>query len=197
MAAPPDAPTELDDITIMARSEQRPDLFAVLYERYFDPIHRYVAARLGTHIADDVAAETFLVAFRKRPGFDPAIGGVRPWLYGIATKLVAQHHRSETRRLAAFQRTPVHVADGGHEDRVTARVTAAHAQGRLAAEIARLSQGERDVLLLTAIADLSHQEIARTLGIPYGTVGSRLSRARGKLRTALGGVNPLIGGSDG
>ncbi len=59
---------------------------------------------------------------------DPARGSVRPWLYGIATNLVAQHRRSESRRLEAFQRAPVdRGAVYGHEDRVAARVTPASA----------------------------------------------------------------------
>lgn len=198
MPAPPDAPADLDDAALIQRSWNRPDVFALLYERYFGEIHRYAAARLGTQVADDLAAETFLVAFRKRASFDSARGAVRPWLYGIATNLVAQHRRSEGRRLEAFQRAPADGgADGGHEDRVTARVTAASAQGSLAAEIARLPEGDRDVLILVAIAGLSHEEISQTLGIPPGTVGSRLSRVRRRLRAALGGVNPMNGGTDG
>ncbi|WSG19552.1 RNA polymerase sigma factor [Nonomuraea sp. NBC_01738] len=198
MVAPPDVPVAADDAALIARSWHDPDAFATLYDRYFDEIHRYVAGRLGGHAADDLAAETFLVAFKKRQAFDPGRGAVRPWLYGIATNLVAQHRRSETRRLEAFQRSPSgEVADSGHEEWVTARVAAANAQGRLAAAIKRLSDGDRDVLLLVALAELSYEEVAQTLGIPFGTVGSRLNRVRKKLRKALGGVNPMIGGFDG
>lgn len=198
MAAPPDVPVTVDDAALIEQSWRRPDVFAVLYDRYFDEIYRYLAGRLGPHIADDLAAETFLVAFRKRRSYDAARGAVRPWLYGIATKLLAQHRRSETRRLSAFQRAPVDVlADDGPEDRVTTRVAAANAQGRLASALERLSHGDRDVLLLIALADLSYEEVAQVLDIPFGTVGSRLNRARKKLRAALGGTNPMIGGSDG
>jgi RNA polymerase sigma-70 factor (ECF subfamily) len=195
MAAPPDVPVAADDAALIERSWHHPDAFAVLYDRYFDEIHRYVSGRLGTQVADDLAAETFLVAFRKRQAFDPVRGAVRPWLYGIATNLLAQHKRSETRRLEAFRRTPAgEVADGGYEDRVTTRMAAASARGRLAKALKRLSAGDRDVLFLVALAELSYEEVAQTLGIPYGTVGSRLNRVRKKLRRALGGVNPMIGG---
>ncbi|MFD9941313.1 RNA polymerase sigma factor [Nonomuraea sp. NPDC059023] len=188
----------VDDAALIEQSWRRPDVFAVLYDRYFDEIYRYLAGRLGPHIADDLAAETFLVAFRKRRTYDAARGAVRPWLYGIATKLLAQHRRSETRRLAAFQRAPVDaLADDGPEDSVTTRVAAANAQGRLASALERLSHGDRDVLLLIALADLSYEEVAQVLDIPFGTVGSRLNRARKKLRAALGGTNPMIGGTDG
>jgi len=57
---------------------------------------------------------------------------------------------------------------------------------QLAGALAKLSREEQDVLLLVALADLSHDEISHALGIPYGTVGSRLNRARRKIRAALG-----------
>jgi len=78
--------------------------FAAIYERYFVEIYRYIAGRLGRDVADDLAAETFLVAYRKRDRLDPARGHVRPWLYGIATILVGQHRRQETRRYRALAR---------------------------------------------------------------------------------------------
>lgn len=184
------------DISDAELLQGRPERFARLYDRYVLEIHRYLAGRLGPQIADDLVSETFLAAFRKRDTFDPARGAVRPWLYGIANNLVALHRRSETRRLAALRRLPV---DGpsGHEDLVLNRLSAAGAQGQLAAGLADLSDGERDVLLLVAIGDLSHAEVAQALGIPFGTVGSRLSRVRRKLREALGDTNPMLGGSDG
>jgi RNA polymerase sigma-70 factor (ECF subfamily) len=73
---------------------------------------------------------------------------------------------------------------------VVSRVAAGDQQPRLAAALARLSREERDVLLLVALADFSHEEISQALGIPYGTVGSRLNRARNKIRTALGQEGP-------
>src|SRR5690349_5976781 len=86
---------QLDDAAVIARSVRDPDHFATIYDRYFVEIYRYLAGRLGREIADDFAAETFLVAFRKRDRFDPTLGSVRPWLYGIATNLVGQHRRRE------------------------------------------------------------------------------------------------------
>ena len=91
-----------DDVAAIARSLRDPDRFAEIYERYFVEIYRYVAGRLGPDVADDLAAETFLIAFRKRDRVDPALGRVRPWLYGIATILVGQHRRQETRRYRAL-----------------------------------------------------------------------------------------------
>lgn len=90
-----------------------------------------------------------------------------------------------------------HGAEHSHEERVVTRIDAASAQGRLAAELRALPDGDRDVLLLSALGELSHEEVAKALDIPYGTVGSRLSRVRRKLRAAVGGINPLHGGTDG
>ncbi|MCG5215325.1 RNA polymerase sigma factor [Streptosporangium sp. KLBMP 9127] len=202
MTAPPDVTddplTWVDDVALIERSRRDPDRFAVLYDRHFTEIHRYLASRLGGEIADDLAAEVFLVAFRKRDTFDPARGAVRPWLFGIATNLVWRHRRSETRRLAAFRRAPVESGTvDGHEERVAARLIAASVQERLASALRDLPAGDRDVLLLVAVAELSYDEIAQALDIPYGTVGSRLSRVRKKLRAVLGGVNPMLGETDG
>jgi RNA polymerase sigma-70 factor (ECF subfamily) len=79
-----------------------------------------------------------------------------------------------------------------HTERVDSRVSAEGLRGELAGAIAALPRGQRDVLLLVALADLSHGEVAAALGISYGTVGSRLNRARTTLRKALGGTNPML-----
>jgi RNA polymerase sigma factor (sigma-70 family) len=160
--------------------------FAGIYERHFTEIHRYIAGRLGRDVADDIAADTFVIALRKRDGFDPGRGTVRAWLYGIATNLVARQQRAEQRRYRALARAGARDLADEYEERVVSWVAAEGLQPRLASALARLSREERDVLLLVALADFSHEEIAQALGIPYGTVGSRLSRARKKIRIALG-----------
>ncbi|MDX6742638.1 RNA polymerase sigma factor [Actinocorallia sp. A-T 12471] len=88
-----------------------PERFTDVYDSYFDAVHGYVAGRLGVETADDVAAETFLLAFKQRAGFDPSRGSMRAWLFGIATNLVARHRRAWA---AVGGRTP-HV--GRHEPR--------------------------------------------------------------------------------
>ncbi|MVZ98997.1 sigma-70 family RNA polymerase sigma factor [Actinomadura sp. LD22] len=169
-----------------------PDRFGEVFDAHFAEIHGYAAKRLGPDAASDVASQTFLEAFRRRDRYDPARAAVRTWLYGIATNLIAKHRRSEVRALRARARLGPGDAPGeGHADVVDARVSAQGLRGRLAGAIAALPAGERDVLLLVALADLSHEEVAAALGVPYGTVGSRLSRARKKVREALGGTNPM------
>jgi len=186
--------SETDAAAVVARSVRDPDQFAVIYDRYVGEVYRYVAGRLGRDVAEDLAAETFLIAFRKRDRFDPAVGRVRPWLYGIATILVGQHRREETRRYRALARAGRRVLGSveSHEDRVADAMVAEQLGQQLAAALADLGHGDRDVLLLVAISELSHQEVALALDIPYGTVGSRLNRARRALREALGVVDPTL-----
>ncbi|MFW6689919.1 RNA polymerase sigma factor [Streptomyces sp. MAR4 CNX-425] len=175
------------DASVVARSRTEPEAFAVLFDRHADAIHRYAARRLGDEAADDVMAETFTTAFRLRERFDPGRGDVRPWLFGIATHLVSRHRRAEARRFRALSRLPAPAeTDEPLADRVAARATADGMRRELATALARLSPSLRDVLLLVAWADLAYEEVAEALGVPVGTVRSRLHRARGRLRKELG-----------
>jgi RNA polymerase sigma factor (sigma-70 family) len=106
----------------------------------------------------------------------------RPWLYGIATHLIGRHRRAEIRLYRAPARTGADPVTEPFTDRVDDRVSAGHASRKLAAALARLSAELRDTLLLAAWSNLSYEEIAAALGVPVGTVRSRLSRARGRLR---------------
>ena len=168
-----------------AGSGSAPEGFADVYERYFADIYRYIAGRLGRNVADDIAADTFVIALRKHADFDPGRGPVRAWLYGIATNLVAQHRRAEKRRYLALARAGAQELAAGRDSSVAPWAAPEGMQPRLARALARLSREERDVLLLVALVDLSYQEISQALGIPDGTVGSRLNRARRKIRAAL------------
>lgn len=164
--------------------------FATIFDRYAAVIHRYLSRRIGVSIADDLTSQTFLVAFDRRTSFDPAHPTALPWLYGIATKLLSRHRRTEVRQYRAFARTGVDAFQDSHDERIAARVTASALSRQLAAALHRLPADQRDVLLLIAWEELSYQEAGDALGIPVGTVRSRLSRARSKVRDALGGSNP-------
>ncbi len=88
----------------------------MLFDRHAPEISRYIARRLGPDAADDLVAETFLVAFRKRGHYDMACPDARPWLYGIATRLIGRHRRDEVRFFRAIARTGVDpVADPAAE----------------------------------------------------------------------------------
>jgi len=184
-----------DDAAVIVRSRQDPGQFAVLFRRHAPELQRYVERRLGLAVAEDVVAETFLVAFRQRDGYQVSRGDARPWLYGIATNLIGRHRRSEIRQYRALARTGVDPVTESFADRIDAIVSASATATKLAQALARLPAGQRDALLLVAWGDLSYTEAAVALGVPVGTVRSRLSRARGALRRWLGDADPSAAGS--
>lgn len=177
---------------MIARSVAEPARFAALYDRHAPAVHRYAAQRLGPHSADDVMSETFLVAFEKRASYDPTVTDARPWLFGIATRLMHKHVRLEARAWKgmvaglAAQLAPDMIEQAG------SRMDAALLVRRLSSALRAMSAGDRDALLLYAWADLDYIAIADALEVPVGTVRSRLNRARGRLRRAAGtgGASP-------
>ncbi|GAA3475049.1 RNA polymerase sigma factor [Nonomuraea roseola] len=180
----------LDDATLVGQSMSEPELFATLFDRHADEIFRYAARRLGPELAEDAVGEVFLAAFRGRARYDRTRPDARPWLYGIATNVVAQHRRAERRRTQAMARLAPD-RPGSFDERSADRVTAEQLQPRLAKALTRLSAAERDLLLLVAWADLTYEDVALALDIPVGTVRSRLHRLRTKVRRALGGIDPF------
>ena len=173
------------DAALIECSWHEPDRFAEVFDRHYDGIHGFVARRLGAGLADDVAAETFLIAFDRRRRYDLAHPDARPWLYGIASNLVARHRRAEVRRYRALARAGAGQDVDGHADGVAGRLDAAALRERLAAALVEVADRDREVLLLVAWAQLSCEEAARALGIPAGTARSRLHRARRRTRAAL------------
>src|ERR1700749_5070091 len=185
-----------DDAGLIAESCRVPERFGAVFDRHATAIHGYIARRLGRDAADDLVAETFLVAFRQRASYEPDQPSARPWLYGIATRLVSRRRREEVRFFRAIARSGIDpAADPVAEpvaDEGVRRAGARRLPRHLAGALAGLSTADRDALLL--IADgLSYQEAARALGVPAGTLSSRVARARRKLREGLGGVNPADG----
>ncbi|WP_430783728.1 RNA polymerase sigma factor [Actinoplanes sp. G11-F43] len=185
------AATLIPDHEIILGSRDDPERFGSIFDRHADTIHRYLARRAGRALADDLTAETFLIAFRNRTRYDRAHPDALPWLYGIAANLLRGHQRTELRQYRALARTGVDPATGCPADRVAARVTAADHVRALAAVLARLPVREREVLTLISQAQLSYPEVARALDIPVGTVRSRLHSARQQIRRALGDLPDL------
>lgn len=177
--------TRGNDAALISESLHRPETFAALYDRHAPAIHRFVARRLGEQAADDLVAETFLTAFDRRDRYRPDHLDARPWLYGIAVRLIGKQRRSEVRMWRALARSGIDRVSGDETGAVHDRLAAAGAHRALAAALARLSTGDRHVLLLIAWADLSYDEVASALDIPIGTVRSRLSRARRLVRAEL------------
>jgi RNA polymerase sigma-70 factor (ECF subfamily) len=183
--------TEISDADLIGRSVTEPELFTTIFDRHSGEILRYVYTRLGSDLAEDVTAETFLAAFRSRGRFDLAAASARPWLYGIAIRQIGKHRRTEARRIRLLRSA---FADGPAEDfgeRSAERVTAAQLGPRLAAILDALPRRDRELLLLVAWAGLSYDEAAAAMDSTVSAVKARLHRIRVRTRRELGGRNPM------
>jgi RNA polymerase sigma factor (sigma-70 family) len=182
------------DSEVVARSLLEPTAFALIFERHFRSVHTYLHRRAGRDLADDLASETFAVAFERRASCR-ATSTVLPWLFGIATNLLRHRWRVEVRQLRALGRTGEdRWAD--YEDEAAARVDGSALNARLARALAAMRSCERDALLLYALADLTYEEIASALEVPVGTVRTWLHRARLTARRELASETekcPLVG----
>jgi RNA polymerase sigma factor (sigma-70 family) len=179
------------DAELITASLADPERFAGVFDNHYAAIAGFLRRRVEGSLADELAAETFLRAFDGRGRYDVSRPDARPWLFGIATRLLARHRRGEVRRLRAFARTGRPVADERSFEEIDARVDAAAATPVLAAALGALGAIDREVLLLFAWAELSYDEISVALEIPVGTVKSRLHRARETVRQRLVAANAL------
>lgn len=160
--------------------------FARLYDRHAPALLRYCFRRTGdAALAEDLVSVVFVEAWRSRGrlrGDDEA----RAWLYGIATNVVRQQWRSRRRHAAALRRIAAARPEAEAADEVASREAETRA---VLAAVAALPRREQDVLALCVWSDLPYAEAAAALGVPVGTVRSRLSRARERLRAS--GAHPV------
>ncbi|GAA1651061.1 RNA polymerase sigma factor [Microbacterium flavum] len=176
------------DNEVIERSSAEPGAFALLYDRHAPAIYRYAARRIGSDGAEDIMSETFLVAFERRSAYDLAVVDARPWLLGIATRLMRKHVRVEARAWKGMVADLAAQISPDVIEQASARVDATRQTGRLASALRSLSTSDRDTLLLYAWGDLDYAGIAEALDVPIGTVRSRLNRARRLLRRAAGAL---------
>jgi len=171
------------DSDIIRRSADDPAAFAELFERHARVVGAFASRRVGGEAAEDVLSETMLIAFRRRRDFDTTWDSARPWLLGIASRVIKKHRAEEARQWRSFEASASrgdHVDDGAM-DAAGERADASAAVRAMAPRIAALPARDRDTLLLYAWGDLTYEEIAVALGVPVGTVRSRLNRVRRKL----------------
>ncbi len=169
----------ITDTQALRGSVTDPALFSVLYRRHLEAVARYVARRVGNATAEDLTAEVFVRAFRRRGAYEPARDTALPWLLGIASNVIGEHRREERHRLVTLGR----LAGAATE------VVEHHAAGlapELVSELRKLSDADRDTLLLVVWGELSYEEAAFALAVPIGTVRSRIARARQRLATVIG-----------
>ncbi|MEW1804475.1 RNA polymerase sigma factor [Streptomyces virginiae] len=162
-----------------------PDAYAELFDSYSRTLYNHAFRMTGDWaVAEDVMSAAFLEAWRLRGTVDPEGGSLRPWLLGITTNIARNHCRSNRRFRAA---AAVAAAAGAaavpdHAEEVAGRLDDRRQIAATLAQLSALRRPEREVLLLCLCEGLEYAEAARVLGIPVGTVRSRLSRARTKLR---------------
>jgi RNA polymerase sigma factor (sigma-70 family) len=171
------------DAEVIAVSLSDPAEFGRLIRAHSGRVVKYLHRRAGPVVAEDLAAETFLRAFRFRAGYEATSDTALPWLFAIATNVLRDHARSEQRRTEALgQLAGRAVYDRGGQERVDDSLEAAATLQQLAHGFAALSDHGRDVLALVAVEGLTYEEASVALGVPIGTVRSRLSRTRVDLR---------------
>lgn len=199
--APPTQPRtvyeHLTDCEIIVASRRRPEVFEVIFERHYQAVFRFAAGRNGADEAGDIASDTFVRAFDRRDRFRTDRENALPWLFGIAANVARERNRKRVRRMRMVRKSASLVVgeDTLFEGDAAARLDAVSKRDDLAAALKALSEDEYQVLMLLAIADFSYADIADALGIPIGTVRSRIHRARNKMRELLEAERPISGDS--
>jgi RNA polymerase sigma-70 factor (ECF subfamily) len=166
-----------------ANGDQR--AFSELYERHARAIYNYLFRRLADWSdAEDLTAVVFLEAFRRRSEVVVVEGKLLAWLYGIATNVLRNRRRALWRNrhlVAQLARQPRAEVTPD----VAARSEAAEQMRSVLKRVAKLPHQQQDVIALCVWSGLSYEEAAAALGVPVGTVRSRLSRARATLDSPL------------
>lgn len=160
--------------------------FGLLFERHGNTIYNYCFRRVGNWAAaEDLLSVVFLECWRRRDAEIPS-GNVLAWLYGIATNVLRNRRRTERRHAAALRRLPEPPAGQAEGDLADQRVDDERHMQQVLGFVRQLPRPELEVFALCGWFDLTYEEAALALGIPVGTVRSRLSRARKRLQESGG-----------
>jgi RNA polymerase sigma factor (sigma-70 family) len=163
------------------------DAFGSLFERHVGSVYNYCFRRTGDWAqAEELTAIVFLEAWRRHRDVQLEREGALPWLLGVATNVVRNLRRTRRRYRFAIERLPrERVADFAVD--VEERLDDERQMRAVLRVLGKLSRGDQDVLTLCVWEGLSYEEAALALDIPVGTVRSRLSRARARLRELVPG----------
>lgn len=159
--------------------------FGELFERHVQSLWNYCYRLTASRqLAEDLAAETFYIAWRKRKEITLVNDSALPWLYTVAGNLV----RTETRRSGRFRRAlhkvTVEVVPD-HADQVTEQMANEHRLRQVLKAVRQLPRSEHGAVELCLLGGVSIADAAELLGVAESTVRSQLSRARARLRTML------------
>jgi RNA polymerase sigma factor (sigma-70 family) len=160
-----------------------PDAFGMLFDEYARAVYK-LGFRLTANwsAAEDVVSLTFLEAWRLRARIDPVGESLQPWLLGIAVNVCRNLARAARRHQAAVSRIPPPPAVPDFAEELAGRLDDAAQLHQIAEALSALRRGEREVIALCVWSGLDYTAAAAALGVPVGTVRSRLSRARRRLR---------------
>jgi RNA polymerase sigma-70 factor (ECF subfamily) len=167
-------------VPLLGARPREADSFESLYSRTFPRVYAYVASMLRDRsAAEEVTAQAFERAYRKRSTFRPTRGTAEAWLFGIARHAALDELR-RLRRRATLSREPEDVHTLPADD---------YAEGVIRRETVRaamagLEPSERDLVALKYHGDLSNAEIGQLIGLSESNVGTRLHRVMEKLRRA-------------
>ena len=168
-----------DDAELLRVAVRDHGAFDAVYRRHRRAVATYVARRIGAEGVEDLTAEVFVRAFRARAAYTPMHDSALPWLLGIASRVLSEQRRRERRRLQTLERLQ------RERPRVTVDAEETEVGAELIRALRRLPASDRDTLLLVSWGELSYAEAATALGVPIGTVRSRIARARRRLGLAL------------
>lgn len=164
--------------------------FGELFDAHARAIYNFCFRRTADwSVAEDLTSAVFLEAWRRRAEVDLISEPVLPWLYGVAANLLRNQRRSLRRHRSAIERMAPPPPTPDFSEDLAARLDDELRMRELLEHIRHLSRGEQDVLALCAWQDLSYEDAARALGVPVGTVRSRLSRARTHLAASEGAIS--------
>lgn len=159
------------------------DAFEELFDEHARVVYAYALRVTGDWAsAEDIVSLTFLEAWRLRERLRAEVVNVRPWLLGVATNILRNTARAARRHRAALSRLPGRSAVPDFSDEVVGRMADAERLAAAARALRSLRRGEREVFTLCVWSGLDYGAAAEALGVPVGTVRSRLSRARARLR---------------
>jgi RNA polymerase sigma-70 factor (ECF subfamily) len=163
------------------------DAFGVLFDRHSRTVYNYCFRRTADwSAAEDLTSVVFLETWRRRGHVRMESGSLLPWLYGVATNVLKNHRRALKRHREALARMPALPSAQDGSEEAAERLDAERRMSQVIKSIRALSRRDQEVLVLCVWEGLGYAEAATALGIPVGTVRSRLARARGRLRDDAG-----------
>jgi RNA polymerase sigma factor (sigma-70 family) len=179
----------VDDGRTIELSWDAPERFGEIFDRHFSSIFAFCARRLGTASAEDIASETFCVAFDNRRRYHTQeCPNARPWLMGIAINVMRHEFRRQLREKRAVHRIFAEDSHPNHDASIVDSFAVADRIERVQVALAKLPDKELDVLLLSVLEQQTYEQIAQIMQLPIGTVRSRIHRARKHLLELTGEV---------